>query len=387
MTEPKLNYIGALPKALGHDRPGRDWLRRLPVGFLLVVVLPTLIAAIYFLAIASPRYVSEAQFVVRGSEQSTGGGLGVMLQGVGVSSGSTDAFAVHEYIKSRDGLRGLMERYDMSAVLGPRGVDVFSRFPRPWEADTFEGMHKGFQRFITVGYDSATGISVLRVEAFRPQDSQAVAEALLESGEGLVNRLNERAAADAVADSIRARSEAEARLALSQQQLTAFRNREQFVDPSLVAAESSRLIGELLSTVAVLRAERSQIVAETPASPQLPIIDGRIRAYEAQIVAERAKIAGDAGSLAPRIGVYEELMLARELANREVAAATAAVINAEQQARRQKLYLDRVVNPNLPETSIEPRRLLSILAVFASAMLAYGIGWLLWAGLREHRQD
>jgi len=35
-----------------------------------------------------------------------------------------------------------------------------------------------------VGYDSTTGISTLRVEAFRPGDAHDIANALLDSGEG-----------------------------------------------------------------------------------------------------------------------------------------------------------------------------------------------------------
>jgi capsule polysaccharide export protein KpsE/RkpR len=98
-------------------------------------------------------------------------------------------------------------------------------------------------------------------------------------------------------------------------------------------------------------------------------------------------MAGNSSSLAPMISVYEDLALARELADRELTQATAAVIAAEQEARRQKLYLDRVVSPSLPDEAAEPKRWLSILTVLASTLLAYGIGWLIWAGVREHRQD
>jgi BexC/CtrB/KpsE family polysaccharide export inner-membrane protein len=387
MTETKLNYIGPIPKLLTFERDRPAWWRRIPVAALIVIVLPTLLAAIYFLLIASPRYVSETQFIVRQAGQSTPSTIGVALQGIGIAPTQTDAFAVHEYINSRDALRELSRRYDLPAILGPRGADAFSRWPRPWEDRSNEGLYEGFQRFVTVGYDSTTGISTLRVEAFRARDAQALTEALLTGGEQLVNRMNERSAADAVAQAQQAREEARARLAGAQQQLTAFRNREQILDPTLVARESYQLIGGLQAQVAALRAERAQVAAEAPNSPQLPTFDARIRAYEAQIAAERANMAGNSQSLAPMISVYEDLALARELADRELTQATAAVIAAEQEARRQKLYLDRVVAPSLPDEPAEPKRWLAILTVLASSLLVYGIGWLIWAGVREHRQD
>lgn len=387
MTDAKLTYVGPLLKALNFDRPRPAWWRRLPWPFLAVVAAPTLLAAIYFLLIASPRYVSEAHFIVRTPQQGQPSSLGIALQGVGLTNAPSDTFAVHEYIRSRDSLRELSRRFDLPAILGPSGVDIFSRYPRPWESASQEGLHKGFRRFVTAGYDSTTGISVLRVEAFRARDAQAVAEALLVGGEQLVNRLNERASSDAVAEAAQARDEAQTRLAEANRQLTLFRNRERFIDPARTALESSQLIGGLLATVAALKAERSQLAAEAPSSPQLPTLDTRIAAFERQIAAERAKIAGDAGSLAPRIGAYEELMLNRELADKELAAATAALTNAEQHARRQKLYLDRIVNPSLPDKPTQPKRWLAVLTVFASTLLAYAVGWMLYAGVREHRQD
>lgn len=387
MTDSKLNYIGPIPKMLAFERERPAWWRRVPLAAVLVVGLPTLLAMIYYLLIASPRYVSETQFVVRQAGQSTPTSLGVALQGVGIAPTQTDAFAVHEYVTSRDSLNELSRRYEIAEMLGPRGVDAFSRYPRPWEGRSRESLYKGFQRFVTVGYDSTTGISTLRVEAFRPRDAQALTEALLSGGEQLVNRLNERSAADALAQARQSRDEARARLSSAQQQLTAFRNREQIIDPASAAQQSSSLIGGLLSEVARLRADRAQIAAEAPSSPQLPTFDNRIRAYERQIAAEREKIAGDASSLAPKLSVYEDLAMAREFADRELTQATAAVITAEQEARRQKLYLDRVVAPSLPDEPEEPKRLLAILTVFASSLLAYGIGWLIYAGVREHRQD
>ena len=386
MTEAKLDYLGPSPKLLTSDGAETPWWRKLPLGFLIVVALPTLIALIYYLLIASPRYVSESRFIVRSPERMQATGLGVVLQGVGISGGHSDAYAVHEYITSRDGLADLQRRFDVASIIGRPGIDAFSKYPLPWEGQTEEGLYKGLQRFVTVGYDSTTGISTLRVEAFRSRDAQALSNALLSGGETLVNRLNERAARDSISEAGQAETEARARLADVQQRLTAFRNRQGFIDPRLQATESSELIGGLLATLAQLRAEREQIQTETPDSPQLPMLSGRIAAYERQVTAERAKLTGGASSLAPSLGAYQDLVLEQELADRQVGLATAAVVSARQEARRQNLYLERIVNPSLPDKPTQPRRWLAILTVFTSTMLLYGVGWLVWTGVREHRQ-
>src|SRR5690606_18950170 len=101
----------------------------------------------------------------------------------------------------------------------------------------------------------------------------------------------------------------------------------------------------LLVTIAQLRAERAQIQSEAPQSPQLPIIANRIAAYEAQIAEARASVAGNSASLAPKVGAFEELALRREIADKRLAQASATLLSAEQEASRQKLYLERIVSP------------------------------------------
>lgn len=237
-----------------------------------------------------------------------------------------------------------------------------------------------------IGYDSTTGISTLRVNAFRPEDAQKISVSILNSGEELVNRLNERSTTNAVIDARGAKARAEEKLASVQAQMTNLRTKERFIDPSVTASEASRIIGTLLGRVAEIRAEREQIASEAPESPMLAQLDGRIAAYQRQVEVERLKVAGGADSLAPQVGVYEALELERKLAAEDLTQAAGALLVAEQQAKRQQLYLERIVPPSLPEEATEPKRWLAIGTIFLGLMLLYGVGWLIVAGVREHRQ-
>ena len=392
MSDSRVTFLGGA--ALGGPAQGEQaragsgpfFLKPTVIAFGVVVLLPTLLAAIYFLFIASPRYVSEAHFVVQSASKQQPSSLGVALQGVGLSTNSTDSFVVHEYIRSRDALTALQPHLDVRAMLSRSGVDAFSRFPAPGQGATQEDLYKAFQRRVTVGYDTTTGISTLRVQAFTPRDAQAVASALLDGGETLVNRLNARSAAQDVEDAERSVMEAEARLGAIQQRLTTYRNRESMLDPEASAKEGAAFLAELQGTLASLRADRALLASQAPQSPQLPALDARIRAYEQQLSIERAKVAGNADSLATKVSGYEALMLERTLADRALTAASTALDAARDSARRQKLYLERVVSPNLPDKATEPRRWRGVLAVLVTMLLLYGVGGLLWAGLREHRQ-
>jgi capsular polysaccharide transport system permease protein len=385
MTQSRLNYLGPIepsaPPAAGRLRR----LPKLPMGFLWVVVVPTAIAMIYYLLIASPRYVSEAQFMVRSGGQDQPSALGVALQGVGLSSSSTNAFAVHQYITSRDSLRDLSRSVDVKAVYGRRGVDFFSRRPLPWQGASFETFYGGFQNYVTVGYDSTTGISTLRVEAFTPQDANAVNVNLLKGGEQLINRLNARSSRDAVVEAQRTLEDAQLRLTQAQSKLTAFRNSEGVIDPARTAQASVQMIGELKLQLATLTAERNQVAADTPASPQLPTMNSRIRALQQQITLEEAQVAGQSDSLAPKISAYEDLTMEKEFSDRLVASATASLNSAQLDARRQHLYLEQIVSSSLPDKPEEPRRWYMILSWFVSTLVIYGLGWLIVASIRESK--
>lgn len=383
----EINYIGNLPNSPDKSKH-KSWLKnKVLIAFMAVVALPTIAATIYFLFIASPRYVSEAHFVVRKSDQPAPAALGLALAGVGLSANATDAFIIHEFIRSRAAVDYLDDQHNLSRTFSPSRADPFSRAIKPWDATTNENLYKGVEKFITVGYDATTGISTLRVSAFSPKEAKAVADSLLLGGEDVVNKLNTRASRAAVLDAEQSVVEAQESLSQAQAQLSAFRSKEQLVDPGRTAIEGTELVGDLLGEVARLQAQRRQTQAETPESPLLAPLDRRIAAYQQQINEERTKLAGSSTSLASKIGTYETLIFEREVADRSLAAARQALETARIDARRQQLFLDLVVKPNLPDQPTQPRRLLSILAVLASTLLIFGCAYLVWAGIREHNHE
>jgi capsular polysaccharide transport system permease protein len=390
--EPPIRFYGGAQELEAEDER-RTWVAKVPWLFVVIVAIPTLIAAIYYLLIATPMYVSEARFVVRSRAEGGTPALGSVLQSVGQSFGvsfgesATDAFEVQDYMKSRDAVEDLSRAVNLRALFARPEGDFWARFPRPFEGDSFENLYRSYDRFVTVGYDSQTGISVLRVTAFRPGDAQEIAKTLLFGGEVLVNRLNDRAMADAVAQAQRQVAEAQQLSVASEATLTNFRNQERMIDPDRSSVADLELVGRLETQLASMRAERAGLAASAPESPQLPILDRRITAFAAQLDGERSRIAGQSDSLAPKVGEYEQLSLQRDLAVKTLEGAVSALESARIDARRKQLYLERVVSPNLPDKSTRPRRLRDILTVLVATFVAYGILALVLAGLREHRQQ
>jgi len=381
-----MRHEGANAFETGVRAEGAKW--RIPPLFATIVVAPTLLATIYYLVVAAPMYESVAQFVVRQKHETSAPAAGGMLQSFGLGGGE-DASRAHEileYMKSRDATVLLERSHDLRARLSRPEADLLSRFPRPFERPSFENLYDSFGRFVTVGQDPLTNISTLRVRAYRPEDARALADALLAGGEGLINRLNERSLTDTVGQATRQLEDAEAAAAKAQAALTVFRNRERLVDPDLNLKADAELMSALGTQLAALKAQRAGLAASAPQSPQLAILDRSIAAFEAQIEAEKARTAGQADSLAPKVGAYERLVLDQEIAGKSLAAAVSALEAARLEATRKQLYLERVVNPNLPDKAEQPRRLRIIFTVLVTTLVIYAALSLLVAGLREHRQ-
>jgi capsular polysaccharide transport system permease protein len=364
--------------------------RKTPWLFLFVVVLPTVLASLYYFLIASPLYVVEAKFVASVKNSSvSAGGLNSILSTVGAAGGDLSqvtAYEVNDYMTSRGAVIDFTQHAGLAQIVSRPEGDFFYRYPRPFQTANAEGLYEAFGRFAKVNYNLQTGISTLTVRAFRPQDAQRLAQAMMDRSEFWVATLNARALSDQVAQSQRQVDEAKNAVANAQTALTLYRNGQRIIDPDKSATANLELIGHLEAQVDALKAQRNAVAASAAQSPQLPLLDKQIAAFQGQINAELASQAGQADSLAPKVSQYQKLMLDSELAAKGLEAALTGLEASRLDARRQQVFLERVVNPSLPDRPEEPKRLKMVFLIFVSSLLAYGIIALVIAGLREHQQ-
>jgi capsular polysaccharide transport system permease protein len=105
---------------------------------------------------------------------------------------------------------------------------------------------------------------------------------------------------------------------------------------------------------------------------------------KARIDAERDKLAGSDSGLATKIETYERLALLRDIAEKGLTNASASLETARQEARRQQIYVEEIVAPNLPDQSTEPERIRMIATYLVVCTMLSAVLWLLTAGAQEH---
>jgi capsular polysaccharide transport system permease protein len=391
LSEPGASRGG---EALEPIPPPKPWLvRLLRKPFFLLVILPSLIAAFYFYGIAAPQYVSEARFVVhsRGNDgggpaaalrAAAGGGLG----GLGGVMSSGEANSIRNFLSSLDAVVQANEKLDLIELWRRPEADFLARL---WFTEP-ERIARFYNHMVNVTLDPMTGVTTLRVRSFRPEDSRELAETLLVSAEDLVNRLSQRARGDTLRLAQNEVEIAERRVQESRAALIRFREQEQELDSAGAVQAALVLRGQLEAALAQARAELTErLQFMRPDNPALQATRNRIEALERQIAADRARHTDTNSSLggavlARQLASYERLMLEREFADRQLASATASLEMARVEAQRQQLYLSRIVQPNLAVYPLYPRSFTNTASIFLGLAIAYGIGWLLIVGMREH---
>lgn len=357
--------------------------------FLLMVALPTLLAMLYYGLIASDIFVSESRFVIKSPDQkrSQMSTLANLVQTTGLSGGQEQTNEVLTYVRSRDALKGLEKTVDIRDRFSTSRADFLSRFPQPFADHSFESLFKYYGNRVDARMDTESGTAIIKVEAFTPKDAYIINRELLDLSEALVNRLNSRAQSKGIVEAQRQVELATERAKNARIALAQYRNTQALIDPTKQAGGVLEIANTMIGERAALQAQLDLMQRLTPSNPSIPALRNRINAISVQIASQDRRVVGNGSGIASKLGGYENLLVEQEFATESLTAANAALVQARAEAQRQQFYLERVVDPNTPDTPLLPKRLLSVLVVFAASTCLYFITWMFMVGILEHSPE
>jgi capsular polysaccharide transport system permease protein len=361
--------------------------RRVNVIFMITVLLPTLVASLYFGVIASDVYISESRFVVRNPQrQAVTSGLGSLLQGTGFSRSQDDTYSVHDYVLSRDALHELDQQLKVRKEFSKDDIDFVNRFPGLSPDDSFEAFYRHYRKYVTIDYDTVSSITTLYVRAYTADEARNINDLLLQMGERLVNNLNTRSRQDLIQVAQKEVATAEERSKVAAVTLSGYRGKQALFDPDRQSALQLQGVAKLQEELLSAEAQLAQLRQLSPDNPQIPALKSRVEALRKTIGSEGSKVAGADGSFTSKSTVYDRLQLEKVFAERQLATALAALESARNEAQRKQLYLERLVQPNLPDKALEPRRIRSVLMVFALGIIVWGVVSLVVSSVKEHTE-
>ncbi len=354
-------------------------------SFALVVLLPTLLTGLYYAFIASDQYSVSAKFAVRGSDAGMGDLTGMLLGASGSAPNAGDSYIVQEFISSRDLIDRLEDRTQIVERYARSGVDFLSRAD---PADPREDFLDYWRSMVTAEFDSFSGIITMQVKAFTPQDARDIAALVIDESSSLVNRLSEQARQDTLALARREVAFAEDRLREARTAVSAFSDSVSTVDFQATASAQQETVSKLEGQLVNARAELEQLLSlVSNEAPSVRVLKTRIAALESQLASQKLLVGGVEGGaigMTGQLEQYQGLRTEVEFAERAYISALSALDIARAESKKTHRYLATFVNPTLPTSAEYPLRLINTLLVLVVAAVAWAIGALVIAAIRDH---
>lgn len=358
-------------------------LRKTPL--MAAAVVFSALATIYWVAIASDRYVSETRVVVQKTNLSSSPtpDLGALLLG-DMTGNRADQLMMREYLLSRDMMATLEAQLNLEDHYSRWSIDPFSRL---MFADSQNDLYEYYLSRVTVEYDEYSRVLVVRAQAFDPETAQAMAELMVKEGALFMNGAANQLAKEQV-DFLRGEvSTLEERAREARQAVLAFQNRERIASPEKQAEAIGQVIAQLegrKSELQVQLASQSAFLVED--HPVLVELRRQIAAIDRQIATQNNRLAGPRGeSLNSTMEQFAILEADARFADELYRTALAALEKGQVESTRTVKTLSVIQKPNLPDEAELPDRLRKSLVYIIVAFLIAGVLQLLVMIIRDHR--
>jgi capsular polysaccharide transport system permease protein len=384
------------PHGLGWLNPYRR-LSILPFGrvsallasFLLVVVLPSIATGGYYFLIAAPQFAAEARFVIRSADT---GSQGDTLDSNGASAAvafspaAQNAYIIASYIRSRAIVDDIRSLVDLRQVFRRPEADFIAQLNQ----DATEEQLVDYWNSMVHGYvDGPSAIVTVEVRAFTPADALAIANAIDVLSERLVNQVSEHARNDITRAAEEEVGRADRRVRFALQELENARDRDGIIDPVKAAADTSKLIMQLMEDK--IRLESDTYLISRSLNKNAPAVrqsSDRLKILTDQIASLRASLASDAGgskTISGALRRFEELEVQRQMSEKLLSLAEDGLERAKIRAERQNVYLLLFAVPMLPNKALYPRRLAYTAVILAALFVLWSIGAFTWLAIEDHR--
>jgi len=349
----------------------------LAVSFALLVLVPLIAETVYWGFVASKQYATEVKFTVRSGEPSPLDAIGGLLSLSG-SQQAQDTRIVLDYIRSRAMVEELDKSLDLRRIYSRPDVDWFSRFD---PSKSTEELLKYWEKRTDATIEAASSILAFEVRAFTPEDAMAIATAVSDLSEKLVNNLATRARRDAVSQAKAETAHSERRLENATVAMRDARNAEGVLDATGAAEALTEIITALQLDLSRAEADLSTQGAALQDSPQSRLLQARIAAIKAQIADYSNQIAGartsKSANMAEHLNQLSRKQTELDLARQQYSQAALSLESSRVDLEQQHTYLLSFVKPTLAQKSTYPRRGWQ----WSIVMIPLMFGWLILASV------
>ncbi|QIG31711.1 sugar transporter [Leclercia adecarboxylata] len=384
----KLNKLKTKPKSFIIDSSGyrlaqHSWKKSLKLGSFLWVVACFAIAVIYFALIASDRYVSRADIVVKQADQIKMLPDALSMLGLG-GSNHEDVLIIQDYLKSTDLLNKLDKELDLKAHFQNSAVDYFSRLPSDVSQEDFL---KYYREHLTLRLDDISGVLTIELQAFDPAYGQKVVGVMLKESESFINKLGHQVALEQLAFVEKEVDRAYQRVQAEKTKVLEFQNTHHLISPESTSTARMGVVSQIEAQLAQQQAQLKQLQSYMKATaPAVVSVQARVDALTEQLAQEQARLTGaNRNAMNEVTASYMDVQTQASLAADLYKTGLVSLEQARMEAYRKLKHLLIISQPTLAEDAEYPRRLYNLATIGVLLCLLYGLIVMGLATLREHQ--
>lgn len=350
-----------------------------------IAVIATLLAAVYWLAIASDRYVSEAHVIIQRTDLAGGQAMDFSSLLGGASGNRADQLLLRDYLLSVDMLKKLDAALSLRAHYSDRHRDPLARM---WFRDApIESFRRHYLSRVSVEFDDYSGVLIIDAQGYDPKTAHAITTMLVQEGERFMNGMAHSLAQDQVTFLEKQLAQMNGRAMQARQALLSYQNQKGLVSPQATVENIASIVARLEALRTELQTQRSTNQAYlVPNHPGIIQLDQQIAAVEKQITQEQAKLASPNGkTLNSTVEEFQRLEMEAAFAQDIYKTALTALERGRIEATRTIKKVSVLQAPTLPEYPLEPRRFYNMLVFMLVALLLAGVAHLIAAIVRDHK--
>lgn len=361
---------------------------------IILVVIPFLIFAFYQLVIASDRYESQAQMIVKEPDAaSTLDPAMALLSGFGVSSGNTDTELVKAYIFSNDMLNHLEQSLQLRTHFSSSEVDIFSRLSDDASSEDFL---EYYMSRIKVEIDEKSFVIRVAAQAFTSEFAHQITKEIVDKSELYINQIGNNLAKRQLEFIEREHKIADLRFKEAKAQLISFQQRHDLLDPEAEGMALQEITYSLEAQIAAKQTELRQLLTSmSDTAPRVVQSRSELASLRQQLENERSRLTKDnqTNNLLPEdeknlsvseiLARFTDYKIEMELALKSYTSSQISLEKSRIEAYRQLKFLVIVESPTVPDDARYPDTTYNITLFLVINLMLFGIGKILVATVAE----
>ncbi|MFO1405042.1 MAG: hypothetical protein U1E96_10730 [Azonexus sp.] len=338
-----------------------------------ITFVVTAFLMVYWLVLASDRYVSEASIIIQRTDQAGVKSIDVsaFLPTAG-GGGKTELLLLREYLLSVDMLKKLDQALNLREHYSNWKKDPISRM---WfENNEIEWFHRHYLARVSIEFDDYAGVLRVRAQGYDAQTAYAITQLLVVEGERFMNKLAHDLAQAQLTFLVSEVEQMYRRVIDARSAVLEFQNRKGLVSPQATVESIGAIIAKLEAQRTELQTQLAALPTKlVPDHPNIVMLKKSLDAVERQLSQEQAKLASPKGQTLNRtVEEFQRLEMQVAFAQEVYKTALVALEQGRMEATRTIKKVSVLQSPSLPEYSMEPRREYNIALTLLIGMLIAG---------------